>query len=73
LFTGIVHKESVNNARSIGKTSAMSFTADFDIASFGLGFAVAPVAYFVFGAAIYGVFCTGRWLTVPFRRRWKPI
>jgi hypothetical protein len=51
----------------------MSFTADFDIASFGLGFAVAPVAYFVFGAAIYGVYCTGKWLTMPFRRRWKPI
>ncbi len=51
----------------------MSFTADFDIASFGLGFAVAPVAYFVLGTAIYSVFCIGKWLTMPFKRRWKLI
>jgi hypothetical protein len=49
----------------------MSFTAGFDIASFGLGFAVAPVAYFVFGAVVYSVFCTAKWLTMPFRQRWK--
>ena len=36
----------------------MNFTADFDLASFGLGFAVAPVAYLVFGAAVYTIFCT---------------
>jgi hypothetical protein len=56
------------------KTSAMNFTADFDIASFGLGFAVAPVAYLVFGAAVYTIFCSGQWLASSFgrlRRRWR--
>ena len=49
----------------------MNFTADFDLASFGLGFAVAPVAYLVFGAAVYTIFCTGKWLRSSFRRRWR--
>ena len=47
----------------------MSFSVDFDLASFGLGFAVAPVAYLVFGAAIYAVFCVAKGLTSSFRRR----
>jgi hypothetical protein len=51
----------------------MSFTADFDIASFGLGFAIAPVAYFVFGTTVYSVFCAAKWLTMPIRRRWRLI
>lgn len=69
----MVYEECANNVRSIGKTFTMGFTADFDIASFGLGFAVAPVAYMVLGAMVYGVICTGKWLTSPFRRRWKLI
>lgn len=73
LFTKTVHEECANNNRSIGKTFAMSFTAGFDIASFGLGFAVAPVAYFVFGAVVYCGFCTAKWLATPLRRRWKLI
>ncbi len=34
----------------------------FDLTSFGLGFAVAPVAYVIFGAAAYSTFCAGKWL-----------
>ncbi len=55
-----------------GKTAAMSFSAAFDITSFGLGFAVAPVAYLLLGTAAYGAFCASKWLTAPFRR-WKHI
>ena len=46
----------------------MYLTADFDLASFGLGFAVAPVAYLVFGAAVYTIFCSGKWLASSFGR-----
>ena len=31
-----------------------------DSKSFGLGFAVGPVGYILFGAVIYGVFCIGK-------------
>jgi hypothetical protein len=31
-----------------------------DLTSFGLGFAVAPVAYLIFGAAAYSLFCAGK-------------
>jgi hypothetical protein len=38
-----------------------------DLTSFGLGFAVAPVAYVVFGATAYSAFCTGKWLASSLR------
>ncbi len=31
-----------------------------DLTSFGLGFAVAPVAYVIFGASAYSIFCAGK-------------
>lgn len=43
-----------------------------DLISFGLGFAVAPVAYIIFGVAAYSTFYAGKRLASSFRHA-KPI
>ena len=50
----------------------MSFSAAFDLTSFVLGFAVAPVAYVLIGTAAYGLFGAAKWLTAPVRR-WRLV
>jgi hypothetical protein len=46
----------------------MELSAAFDLPSFALGFIVGPVAYFTFGAAVYGIFCMAKWIVAPFRQ-----
>ena len=46
----------------------MELSANFDPASFALGFIVGPVAYFAIGLMVYGAFRAAQWLTAPFRR-----
>jgi hypothetical protein len=46
----------------------MDLPAAFDLSSFALGFIVGPVAYFTFGAVVYGFFRAAKWIVAPFRQ-----
>jgi hypothetical protein len=38
-----------------------------DFTSFGLGFLVAPVVYVMAGAAVYGAYCSAKWMASSLR------